>query len=398
MKFSTRRACMALALALAIPAAARSQAVDTPSDAELNKEAVSANALYLSQNFVGALPLYEDLHKRQPESNLWRERLAMCLLGPAPSDSEMAARRERAHKLLLEARAAGDNSNLLQVVLEKLEAPAGAAPAAPSPGLPAFQQAEKAFSSGDLPAALKLYEQSAAADPKFYEAPLYAGDAEFKQQHYAEADKWYARAVAINPDRETAYRYWGDCLMKQGDPAQAEGKFIDAIIAEPYSRTPRVGLKQWADQTHALLIAPPIALPARPTVGANGSTNVTVDPTTMNKPGGSAWLMYSLNGALWQKEKFSKQYPAEKQYRHSLAEEVDSLRLVLTSLKEQKIADDKLDASLHALKSIDADGMLECYILLDRPDQGIAQDYVAFRAQHRDLLHAYMAKYDVHPH
>jgi len=48
------------------------------SDAELNKEAATADSLYSSQNMVGALPLYEDLHKRQPESNVWRERLAGC--------------------------------------------------------------------------------------------------------------------------------------------------------------------------------------------------------------------------------------------------------------------------------------------------------------------------------
>jgi hypothetical protein len=52
---------------------------------------------------------------------------------------------------------------------------------------------------------------------------------------------------------------------------------------------------------------------------------------------------------------------------------------------------------LKSLKALDADGMVECWILLDDADQGIAQDYVAFRAAHRDLLHAYIAKYDVHP-
>ena len=46
---------------------------------------------------------------------------------------------------------------------------------------------------------------------------------------------------------------------------------------------------------------------------------------------------------------------------------------------------------------ISVNGMLVCWILLDDPDQGIAQDYVAYRAAHRDLLRAYIAKYDVHP-
>ena len=315
--------------------------------------------------------------------------------GLAPAEKQGVL--DRARKLLLEAQAAGDNSNLVQVLLEKLGTTAEPAPSGPpSPGAEAFQRAEKAFSSGDLPAALKGYEDAMAADPAMYEAPLFAGDTEYKQGHYPEADKWYAKAVAIDPNRETAYRYWGDCLMKQGDPAQAEGKFIDAIIADPYSRTPRIGLKQWADATKAVLAAPPITLPAPPIVDAKGSTTINIDPTVKG-PATSALLMYSMNAALWHGDKFKKAYPKESQYRHSLAEEVDGLEGALTVLNEQKVHEDKLDPTWKSLLAIDKDGMLECWILLDHPDQGIAQDYAAYRATHRDLLHAYIAKYDVHP-
>src|ERR1035437_2855118 len=337
MRFPVKLA--AAALAVAVSAGALAQQSGAMTDAELKKEGATADALYLSQNFIAALPLYEDLHRRQPEDNVWRERLAMSLLAQAGSQPEAQgmATRERAHKLLLEAKAAGDNSNLLQVLLEKLETPVSAAPAGPpSPGHEAFQRAEKAFSSGDLPGALKSYEEAVAADPKFYEAALFAGDTEYKQNHYAEADKWYARAAMINPDRETAYRYWGDCLMKQGDSTQAEGKFIDAIVAEPYTRTTRVGLKQWADLTKARLMAPAITLPARPATDAKGNTNITIDPTAKG-PATSAALMYSMNAALWHGEKFKKTYPTETQYRHSLEEEVDGLRGALPVLKEQKI-------------------------------------------------------------
>jgi hypothetical protein len=48
------------------------------------------------------------------------------------------------------------------------------------------------------------------------------------------------------------------------------------------------------------------------------------------------------------------------------------------------------------LIALDKDGMLECWILLSHADQGIAQDYAAYRATHRELLHAYMDKYLVH--
>jgi tetratricopeptide (TPR) repeat protein len=261
--------------------------------------------------------------------------------------------------------------------------------------LEAYQRAEKAFSGGDLPGALKGYEEAAAADPKLYEAPLYAGDMEFKQDHYAAADLWYAKAAAINPNRETAFRYWGDCLMKQGDPQQAEGKFIEAVIAEPYTRTTRVGLKQWADLTHAILMGPAIALPARATTDEKGNTNITMDPSTIGNPTGSATLAYSIGPTVWKQGLFQKTYPTETQYRHSLAEEAQTIRVALSTLT--KVPPEKMDGTWRTLAELDKDGMLECWILLDHADQGIAQDYVAYRAAHRELLRAYIAKYDVHP-
>jgi hypothetical protein len=155
-------------------------------------------------------------------------------------------------------------------------------------------------------------------------------------------------------------------------------------------------MKQWADATNSLLASPPIALPARATVDAKGNTNITVDQSSPGAVMG-ATMMYSMNSALWVSEKFKKTYPTEKQYRHSMAEEVDSIHGALTVLKEQKVSPDKMDATWRTLLDIEKDGMLECWILLDHADQGIAQDYVAYRAEHRDLLHAYIAKYDVHP-
>jgi hypothetical protein len=130
---------------------------------------------------------------------------------------------------------------------------------------------------------------------------------------------------------------------------------------------------------------------------AKGNTNITIDTSTLDSPASSGWLMYSMNSTLWQESEFKKHYPLETQYRHSLAEEVSGLRGVLEALDNQKIPEKKLDPTLKSLKELDKDGMLECWILLDNPDQGIAQDYVAYRAKHRELLHAYIAKYDVHP-
>ena len=125
------RVWCAVVMAGLLAVTARAQAVNGISDADINKEAATADSLYRAQNFVAALPLYEDLHKRQTDSNLWRERLALSLLGATGAATDPAANRERAHKLLLEAKAAGDNSNLVQILLEKLEAPVSTAPSGP---------------------------------------------------------------------------------------------------------------------------------------------------------------------------------------------------------------------------------------------------------------------------
>lgn len=37
--------------------------------------------------------------------------------------------------------------------------------------------------------------------------------------------------------------------------------------------------------------------------------------------------------------------------------------------------------------------MLEPYVLLSAADDGIARDYPAYRAAHRDRLHAYVERY-----
>jgi tetratricopeptide (TPR) repeat protein len=369
----------------------------TKSDAEVQKENVQAETLYQQQNFLGALPLFDDLHLQRPESNVFRERLAVCLLARAGTEapSDAAQTREQAKKLLLEAKARGDNSGLLEVLLEKLSAPS-AAVVQKSPGAELMLKGEKAFSNGNLKKALALYKQAAEADPKLYEAALFAGDTEFKMKDYDEAGTWYAKAIAINPDRETAYRYWGDALMLKGEQKTARNKFVDAVIAEPYTKASWVGLQQWANASQARLASPPITLPKQAVPDEKGNVNVSIDPAKAGDPASAAWLVYSTQPMMWRSTEFKKHYPNETVYRHSLAEAAESLRAVIAVVKEQKIPEDKLDTTLTSLLALDKDGMLECWIVLNGADQGIVQDYAAYRATHRELLRAYIDKYVIH--
>ena len=378
--------------------AAAALAQEAKSAEDIRAEAAQAQTLYVNQNFVAALPLYEELHKLQPGSVVFEERLAMSLLGGSTqlSGAEAAAMRLRAKNLLIHARANGDDSNLSQVLLEKLQQSEEEGPAQPVAGKEWFDKAEAAFSKGDLQGAVDLYTKALQANPQYYAAATFAGDAEFKMDHPREAGKFFAQAIAIDPDTETAHRYWGDCLEKNGDHKLAEEQFIEAVVADPYSKAPRVGLKQWADRNHAQLQPPPITLPKRAEPDAKGNTQINIDPSTMGNPASSAWMMYMMTPTVWHSTEFAKHYPNEKVYRHSLAEESAALRGVLSVVKEQKIPDNKLDTTLKLLRELDKNGMLECWILLDDADQGIAQDYVAYRKDHRELMARYIAQYDVH--
>jgi hypothetical protein len=184
--------------------------------------------------------------------------------------------------------------------------------------------------------------------------------------------------------------------MHKGDQKQAQSKFIEGVIAEPYTKAPWLGLQQWANAIHAKLLFPQIALPPRPVPDAKGNVNVSIDASTLGSPASGAWLIYQMNPTVWRKTEFHKHYPQEKEYRHSLAEEAEGLRSVIAVVREQKIPEDKQDVTLKTLVALDHDGMLECWILLNHADAGIAQDYAAFRSTHRELLHAYMDKYLVH--
>src|SRR5215469_5326745 len=372
------------------------QELPTP---DVKSEDAKAQAMYDKRDYLGALPVYEDLHARVPTSTVFDERLAMCLLMKTGTQNETdaAVTRKRAKELLLQAKAGGDTSNLMQILLEKLTDAEGAPPAPHPAGYEWLQKAEAAFSSGDLPLALENYKKALEVNPQYYAAALFAGDAEYKMGHAGEAGVWFARAIAIDPDTETAYRYWGDTLEKAGDHAQAEEKFIGGIVAEPYTRAPRIGLVQWADANHARIVPPPITLPARAATGADGRVNITLpESDKKDDPETALRLTYAMQSALWQGDEFKKHFPDEKKYRHSLPEEAESIRSMLTVAREQKIPEDKLSTSTKLLMELEQNGMLECWILIDHPDQGIAQDYVAYRKDHRKLLEQYIAKYDVH--
>ena len=375
--------------------------------AQDNPDRRRAFELYDANNMAAALPLLEKLATAYPNDVAVLSRFGFALYSTSATEKDPAARdrlRQRSRTTLLRSRSLGDNSNLTNMVLDALASP-------DATGIPfsqiqaaeaAMREGEAAFVRGEMDKAIAAYRRALELDPRLYDAALYAGDAEFKKahnstdpqfrsQHFDAAGTWFGKAISINANRETAYRYWGDALDAQGKTNEARDKFVDAIVAEPYNQRPYLGLSQWADR-HRVQLGHPKIEPPNSNTTDGAQTTVNIDPRTLNSADGSNnWLMYSLTRAAWSKSDFFKNYPNEKEYRHSLKEEAAALRMVAEAcandVKSGKVK--KLDPALAMLVKLNEDGFVEPYVLFARPDQGIARDYPAYRSTNRERLKQY---------
>jgi tetratricopeptide (TPR) repeat protein len=347
------------------------------------------------------LPLFEQLALKYPEDPVVIENLGMLVFTQSAylkSPEERKTARKRGRALLVQAQKLGRNNPLLSAMIEGIPADGGNDDSFSTKKEvdEAMHEGEAAFAKGDFPKAIEMYQQALMLDPKLYEAALFTGDVYFKTADQVKAGEWFARAVAINPDRETAYRYWGDSLMKQGKVTEAGEKFVEAYIAEPYNRLARAGFVNWGEKVHVELSHPRVEVPASVTQKKENETSLTLDPSLFDKEkggSGAAWMTYGLTRASW-REEFAKQYPNEKTYRHSLKEEAAAMRSALKVVSELKPADaNKIDSSLQVIKKLEKEGLLEAFILLALPDQGIANDFPAYRKTNVEDLRRYVKLY-----
>ena len=149
----------------------------------------------------------------------------------------------------------------------------------------------------------------------------------------------------------------------------------------------------WGQVTNTSLGHPQIDVPTNVTFDEKGDANVTLEAGALlgGKDDGSfAWIIYGGTRSTWRKEKFAKTFPGEKDYRHSLAEEAEAFRSVI-ALATSDNKTKKLSPSLRQLQQLDNEGLLEAYILLARPDDGIALDYPSYLKANREKLHRYVA-------
>jgi tetratricopeptide (TPR) repeat protein len=363
-----------------------------------------------------ALPILEKLAVQNPKDREVQFYLGFCILAKAADTKDPAGRKQeraRARVYLVHAKELGMSDALLDQMLASIPPDGGEMPKFSSnpEAEAAMNDGESAYANGNLDKAFAAYTRALQIDPKLYHAALFAGDMQFKRGHnstdatersalFDKAGAWFGKAIAIDPDKETAYRYWGDALLEYGKDDEARTKFIDAIVADPYNQLVYSGLSKWGQKSQTQLGHPRIDIPTNVTSNKAGEINITIDDLTLKgtDDGSAAWLMYSLARANWMNKKdgsrsdnFARAYPNEPTYRHSLAEEMDALRLVLESVqtqsKEKKVK--KLTPSLENLIKLNDAGFLEAFILFVKPDKGIARDYDTYRKANRDKLRRY---------
>lgn len=368
-----------------LPAAMRAQT--------LPEMKAQVKALVDQQKFTEALPLLEKLAQAEPNSADTHFYLGFALIGQAKNTVDRAERKA----LMIRARAAfaksvtlGNDTQMAKAMAESIPAD-GSEPEGYSANPEAnaqMEKAEAAFTTGKMDDALAAYQAAYKLDPTLYYAALFAGDVYKVKTQYADAEIWYQKAITINPFIETAYRYSATPLMLQKKFDLARDRYVEAYIVEPYSRLALSGLLQWGQVTQTELAHPRIDVPEIKQDAAGKSTSsVNINP--LADDGSMAWMSYVVTRTGW-RDGFAAKNPG-KTYRHSLAEEAAALRSVVKAAKDLKAKNP--NTQIETLAKLDKDGVLEAFILLAIPDEGIAEDHAVYLRQHRDKLRLYVTKY-----
>jgi tetratricopeptide (TPR) repeat protein len=265
-----------------------------------------------------------------------------------------------------------------------------------NPGVQKVMSAgEAAFARRDFNEALEDYAKALELEPANYTATLFTANTYDKEKDFAKASEWYERAMRLDPNIETAYRYYADMLAKQGDMAKARSMLIHAAVAEPYNNMVWREIRAWAIINKTAFNLVFVGIPLPPKSDPASAAKETADLS-------SAWRAYYAVKAEWKKGgRFEKQFPQEAEYRHSLPEESEALTAAAKVL--EKLKADPNTAKLVAdnpaalLLKLHEASLIDPYVLFSLGDDGIAKDYIAYRAKNRDKLETYMDKFVMPP-
>ena len=386
---SIRRFCVCAALVVTA-----FFSISAQTDKELGEAFIKAMTLFEQERYAEAVPHFEIVVKAIPDQAQARFMYGFSLVAKSKQTSNTTEAKELSAKALeqfLKAKElglkSGENDALIAILSGKQAPDAEPRYSSNKDAEKHMVEGETFFAQSKYDEAIKSFEKALALDPKIYQAALSGGDSYVGKSDWENAEKWYQRGISIDPNRETAYRYSATPLMKQKKYDLALERYIEAFITEPYSQMSPRGIGQWADVTGTKLGHPVVEIP-----------EVTFDPagkavpkTALRSDDAAArpWLAYLSVREAWKKEKFAKSFPKETAYRHSMPEEAEAIRAAITAAKEQKSPNKQFDL----LAKIDSEGLLEAYVLLAKPDRGIAQDHSEFLKTNRPKLRQYVKDY-----
>ena len=92
-----------------------------------------------------------------------------------------------------------------------------------------FNQGQEAHEKGDLPAAIKFYEQALKIVAEFPEAEFQKGNAQLALGKTADAEKSFRRAIELRPDWTPPMANLGTLLVRKNQLAEAETVLTKAI-------------------------------------------------------------------------------------------------------------------------------------------------------------------------
>ncbi|HSI88974.1 MAG TPA: tetratricopeptide repeat protein [Pyrinomonadaceae bacterium] len=350
--------------------------------------------------YVEAVPLLKQLADAGSDDPWVYSNLGFALLGKAAaaeSEADRRTARADAKKAFNRARELGDDALVIAEIADTLpvDGSSGASFSYNAQAEAFMKKGEAAFVTGKGDEAFEYYQAALKLDPKLYLAALFSGDVKMHGGKFDEAEHWYQTAIKIDPNIETAYRYSATPLMKQGKHDQARDRYIEAFITEPYNRRAVGGLIQWGEVTKTALGHPRVD-PPEFNIGPDGKASSTINVNPLGEDGSMAWIGYTSTRSEWQDKKFKELYPGQP-YRHTLREEAEAFRSVLSMLKAFKTEPNKLNPQIAVLKQLDEDGLLEAFILIARPDEGIAQDHADYLKDNRAKLRQYVVKYVIAP-
>lgn len=361
-------------------------------DAQLGEATIKGVQLFEQKRYVEALPHFELLVKAIPDNPKLRFFYGFCLVAQSKQTDNPELAKESSAKALEQFKTAkqlGYKDEMNDALIKILSGESSAEDSNYSKNPEAnklVDQAENYFAQSKYDEAVKNFQKALELDPNIYQAALSLGDCYVFKKDWVNAEKSYQKAIAIDPMRETAYRYSATPFMRQEKYDEARDRYIEAWITEPYNRSSSRGISQWADVTGAKLGHPKVDFPE---IEINESGQVTM-AAPVGKPNHNAeWKTYITTRVFWRKEKFAKTFPNEKLYRHSLSEEIEAIRSVLKSAKEEKLANSQFEV----LQKLDNEGLLEAYILLAQADEGIAEDHEAYLKDNRPKLRQYVVNY-----